>query len=160
MPERRRNVDGLESCEQSGISNIVTGSPRRIPKVGKPRLCSSGCHRVLKRPLPGLQLNVALLRNGCLACPMDLEHVAKLARIELTEEEKVEFASQFSEILGHMKRLDSLDVAGIEPTAHAFPIVNVLADDVVQPGLLREEALQNAPERNEEGFVVPRVVGG
>lgn len=89
---------------------------------------------------------------------IDIEHVARLARIALTPEEKARFEAQLGEILGHMALLNEVDVSGLEPTAHAFPLANVWADDVAQPGLSAEEALRNAPAKRDGMIAVPKVV--
>jgi aspartyl-tRNA(Asn)/glutamyl-tRNA(Gln) amidotransferase subunit C len=89
---------------------------------------------------------------------LDLDHVANLARINLTPEEKKRFASQIGDVLAHIAQLNEVDVSGVEPTAHAFPVVNVWAADVAEKGLSVEDALRNAPEKRDNMFVVPRVV--
>jgi aspartyl-tRNA(Asn)/glutamyl-tRNA(Gln) amidotransferase subunit C len=89
---------------------------------------------------------------------LKLDHVASLARIALTADEKARFASQLGEVLSYIAQLNEVDVSGVEPTAHAFPVVNVWAADVPQPGLSVEDALRNAPQVRDNMFVVPRVV--
>jgi aspartyl-tRNA(Asn)/glutamyl-tRNA(Gln) amidotransferase subunit C len=89
---------------------------------------------------------------------LDLDHVAKLARLALTPEEKAIFSQQLGDVLHHIEQLSKVDVTGIEPTAHAFPVVNVWADDVARPGLPVEAALQNAPAQRDHMIVVPKVV--
>jgi aspartyl-tRNA(Asn)/glutamyl-tRNA(Gln) amidotransferase subunit C len=88
----------------------------------------------------------------------DLDHVANLARITLTAEEKARFASQLGDVLTYIAQLNEVNVEGVEPTAHAFPVVNVWAADVAEPGLSVEDALRNAPEKRDNMFVVPKVV--
>ena len=90
---------------------------------------------------------------------IDIEHVAKLARLELSDDEKSRFGQQLDDILKHVERLQEVATDGIEPTAHAHPLVNVLRPDEVRPGLAQEEALANAPESRLGQFAVPRVVG-
>jgi aspartyl-tRNA(Asn)/glutamyl-tRNA(Gln) amidotransferase subunit C len=87
-----------------------------------------------------------------------LDHVANLARIDLTAEEKERFAAQLGDVLGYIAQLNEVNVEGVEPTAHAFPVVNVWAADVPEPGLSVEDALRNAPEKRDNMFVVPKVV--
>ena len=89
---------------------------------------------------------------------LDLDHVAKLARLALTPAEKAQFSQQLGDVLHHIEQLSKVDVTGIEPTAHAFPVVNVWADDVARPGLSVEAALQNAPAQRDHMIVVPKVV--
>ncbi|MEO6568737.1 MAG: Asp-tRNA(Asn)/Glu-tRNA(Gln) amidotransferase subunit GatC [Opitutaceae bacterium] len=89
---------------------------------------------------------------------LNIDRIAELARLALTPEEKVTFAQQLGDVLHHIEQLAKVDVAGIEPTAHAFPVYNVWADDVAQPALPVEAALQNAPAKRENMIVVPKVV--
>ena len=89
---------------------------------------------------------------------LDLDHVARLARIALTPEEKAKFSAQLGDVIAYIAQLKEVDVSGIEPTAHAFPVENIWAEDVAQPGLPVEEALRNAPARRENGVAVPKVV--
>lgn len=89
---------------------------------------------------------------------LDIDRVAQLARIALTPEEKSRFSAQLGDVLGYIEQLKEVDVAGIEPTAHAFPVSNVWAEDVPQPGLPVEVALRNAPAQRDNMIVVPKVV--
>jgi len=95
-----------------------------------------------------------------MAQPTDLniDHVANLARLALTPEEKATFSAQLGDVLAYIEQLKAVDVTGIEPTAHAFPLYNVWADDVPQPGLPVEAALRNAPVQRDHMIVVPKVV--
>jgi aspartyl-tRNA(Asn)/glutamyl-tRNA(Gln) amidotransferase subunit C len=88
----------------------------------------------------------------------NLDHVANLAHINLTAEEKARFASQLGDVLTYIAQLNEVNVEGVEPTAHAFPVVNVWAADVAEPGLSVEDALRNAPQKRDNMFVVPKVV--
>ena len=89
---------------------------------------------------------------------LNIDRIADLARLALTPEEKVKFAAQLADVLTNIEKLKQVDVTGVEPTAHAFPVCNVWADDVAQPGLSVEEALRNAPEKRDNMIVVPKVV--
>jgi aspartyl-tRNA(Asn)/glutamyl-tRNA(Gln) amidotransferase subunit C len=89
---------------------------------------------------------------------LNIDHVAYLARLALTPEEKAKFARQLGDVLHHIEQLSKVDVSGVEPTAHAFPVTNVWADDVARPGLPVEVALQNAPAQRDNMIVVPKVV--
>jgi aspartyl-tRNA(Asn)/glutamyl-tRNA(Gln) amidotransferase subunit C len=89
---------------------------------------------------------------------LNIDHVANLARIELTADEKLKFAHQLNDVLHHIEQLSKVDVSGVEPTAHAYPVYNVWADDVAQPGLPVDEALRNAPAQRDHMIVVPKVV--
>jgi len=82
-------------------------------------------------------------------------HVAKLARLELSEEEVERFGAQLSAILEAVGKVSELDLAEVEPTAHPLQVVNVWAEDEPRPSLSPEEALENAPEREQAFFVVP-----
>ena len=75
----------------------------------------------------------------------DVKYVAHLARIALTPEEEQKIGAQLSSVLGYIEKLKEVDVTGVEPTAHAFPLVNVTRPDEVKPSLSNEEALRNAP---------------
>ena len=90
--------------------------------------------------------------------PIDIDYVARLARIELTQEEKSKFSEQLSQILGHFQKLASVDVSGVEPSAHAHAIYNVWREDVSGPAMSPEDALMNAPAMRDNQIVVPKVV--
>lgn len=89
---------------------------------------------------------------------IDIDRVAQLARIALTSEEKEKFARQLGDVLHHIRQLEQVDVTGVEPTAHAFPLNNVWQEDVARPGLSVEDALRNAPAQRDNMIVVPKVV--
>jgi aspartyl-tRNA(Asn)/glutamyl-tRNA(Gln) amidotransferase subunit C len=82
-------------------------------------------------------------------------HVARLARLELTEDEIERFTEQLSAILEAVAKVSELDLAGVEPTAHPLDLINIWADDEPRPCLPVEEALANAPEREAGFFKVP-----
>ncbi|MDP3070823.1 MAG: Asp-tRNA(Asn)/Glu-tRNA(Gln) amidotransferase subunit GatC [Opitutaceae bacterium] len=89
---------------------------------------------------------------------LNIDHVAKLARLALTPEEKAQFAAQLGSVLHHIEQLAKVDVAGVEPSAHAFAVHNVWQDDVARPGLTVADALRNAPAQRENMIAVPKVV--
>jgi aspartyl-tRNA(Asn)/glutamyl-tRNA(Gln) amidotransferase subunit C len=89
-----------------------------------------------------------------------VEHVANLARLEITEAEKDAFSRQLSAILTYMEQLNRFDTKGIELTATVLQQTNVVRDDEVRPSLPVEDALANAPERENDFFVVPRILDG
>ena len=89
---------------------------------------------------------------------LNIDHVAKLARLALTPEEKAEFARQLGDVLHHIEQLARVDVGNVEPTAHAFAVYNVWREDIPQPGLPVEVALANAPVQRDHMIVVPKVV--
>lgn len=88
----------------------------------------------------------------------DIKYVAHLARVALTPEEEARLGQQLGGILGYVNKLREADVTGVEPTAHAFPMVNVTRQDEIRPSLTNEEALGNAPARLNGLFVVPKIV--
>jgi len=92
------------------------------------------------------------------AAEIDVQYVAHLARIALSPEEQHKLGSQLGNILGYIEKLKEVDVAGVEPTAHAFPLVNVTRPDAVRPSLANEEALRNAPATANGLFIVPKIV--
>lgn len=87
-----------------------------------------------------------------------IEHVANLARLSLTEEEKEKLTREMVEIIGFADKLNELDTGGIEPTAHAIPIVNVFRKDETAPSYDRDNILANAPSQDEGCFKVPKIV--
>ena len=89
----------------------------------------------------------------------DVEHIAKLARLQLTEEEVKRFQIELGKIIEYFDQLKKLDTENVPPMTHAVPIENVLREDQVKESLPHEEALQNAPEKKESYFQVPKVVG-
>ena len=92
------------------------------------------------------------------AAEIDVKYVAHLARIELTPDEETKLAAQLGGILGYIEKLRELDITGVEPTAHAVPLVNVTRADEVRPSLPHDEALRNAPQKAGGLFVVPKIV--
>lgn len=97
--------------------------------------------------------------DGCMSSPsIDIDYVAKLARLELSAEEKARFAAQLGDILAYFEKINAVDVSGVEPMAHAFPVFNVLDEDVARPGFTAAEALRNAPATRDNQVLVPKVV--
>jgi aspartyl-tRNA(Asn)/glutamyl-tRNA(Gln) amidotransferase subunit C len=88
----------------------------------------------------------------------DVEHVARLARLELSPEEKVLFADQMGAILGYVEKLKELDTEGVAPTSHAVPMANAFREDRERPSIGLENALANAPAREGAFFAVPKVI--
>lgn len=88
----------------------------------------------------------------------EVEKVAKLARLDITPAEKDAFAKQLSQILTHVEKLKQYDTAGVEPTSTVLGQVNVFREDVVRPSLSADQALANAPEREADGFGVPKII--
>ena len=88
----------------------------------------------------------------------EVEHVARLARLELTKEEKEQMRAQLDSILSYIEKLNELDTSAVEPTSHVLPMKNVFREDEVRPSLSQEEALANAPDRQDLFFRVPRIL--
>jgi aspartyl-tRNA(Asn)/glutamyl-tRNA(Gln) amidotransferase subunit C len=92
------------------------------------------------------------------AVDINLKQVAHLARLELSPEEEQKLGAQLGSILTYIEKLKEVDVSGVEPTAHAFPLVNVTRPDEVRPSLPHEEAMRNAPAQANGLFLVPKIV--
>jgi len=93
-----------------------------------------------------------------MAAEIDVKYVAHLARIALSPEEEQQLSTQLGNILGYIEKLKEADVSGVEPTAHAFPLVNVTRPDEVRESLSNEDALRNAPAKANGLFMVPKIV--
>lgn len=89
---------------------------------------------------------------------IDIDYTAKLARINLTPEEKEKLSSQLDSIIGYVEKLEELDTSNVEPTAHPHPVYNVWQEDEVKSELPVEEALRNAPAQRDNMIIVPKVV--
>jgi aspartyl-tRNA(Asn)/glutamyl-tRNA(Gln) amidotransferase subunit C len=89
----------------------------------------------------------------------DVAHVAKLARLELTDDELVMFTDQLAKVLDHARDVEALDVGDVPPTAHPYPLQNVLRPDEIVPCLDRDGALAAAPAVEDGQFRVPPVLG-
>lgn len=92
------------------------------------------------------------------ATDVDIKYIAHLARIEITPEEEKNLRDKLGNIITFIEKLKELDVANVEPTAHAVPMVNVTRTDEVAPSLPHEEAMRNAPASANGLFVVPKIV--
>jgi aspartyl-tRNA(Asn)/glutamyl-tRNA(Gln) amidotransferase subunit C len=90
--------------------------------------------------------------------PEDVRHVARLARLALSEDELERMRAEMSAILDYMDKLTSLDTKGVEPTSHAVPLRNVLRADEPVPSLPVDDMLANAPDRDGDTFRVPRII--
>lgn len=88
----------------------------------------------------------------------EVEQVARLARLEISDAEREAFSQQLSAILTYMEQLKRLDTEGVDPTATVLAQTNVFRDDVVCPSLPAEQALANAPEQTEGFFSVPKIL--
>jgi aspartyl-tRNA(Asn)/glutamyl-tRNA(Gln) amidotransferase subunit C len=88
----------------------------------------------------------------------EVEHVAELARLHLSEDEIEQYTGQLDAILSYMEKLNELDTAGVEPTSHVIPMGNVVRGDEVKASLSAAQALANAPESDKRFFRVPRII--
>jgi aspartyl-tRNA(Asn)/glutamyl-tRNA(Gln) amidotransferase subunit C len=87
-----------------------------------------------------------------------IEHIAELAHLKFKDEEIESFATQFSEIVNYVSSIEKLNLEGIEPLTRPFEAQNVVRQDVAQSSISKEDALLNAPKRNEMFFKVPKVI--
>ena len=92
------------------------------------------------------------------AVEIDVKYVAHLARLYLSPEEEHRIGEQLGHVLGYIEKLREVDVSGVEPTAHAFPLVNVVRPDEIRPSINHEDALRNAPAQANGLFIVPKIV--
>ncbi len=88
----------------------------------------------------------------------DIEYVAHLSRINLSEEELKHFTKQLEDILNYINKLKELDVSKVAPTSHVFPIKNVYREDKVKPSLKTEDVMKIAVEKENNQFKVPKVI--
>lgn len=88
----------------------------------------------------------------------EVEHIAELAKLNLSEEEKVEFTHQLNDIISYMDKLNELDTTNVEPLTHPVPVVNVFREDERKESIDKQEALKNAPNKNDDFFIVPKVI--
>jgi aspartyl-tRNA(Asn)/glutamyl-tRNA(Gln) amidotransferase subunit C len=89
---------------------------------------------------------------------IDVKYVTHLARLSLSPDEEQKIGAQLGNILAYIEKLKEVDVTGVEPTAHAFPLVNVTRPDEVHPSISNEEALRNAPAQANGLFIVPKIL--
>jgi aspartyl-tRNA(Asn)/glutamyl-tRNA(Gln) amidotransferase subunit C len=89
----------------------------------------------------------------------DIEKVALLARLQLTEDEISKMTAELAQIVGYVDQLSEVETDGIEPMAHAIELSNVFRDDIVAESLSRDAALANAPHHDDRGYLVPAVLG-
>ncbi len=89
----------------------------------------------------------------------DVAHVARLARLALSEEELGRYTTQLAAVLEHAADIAALDIEGVPPTAHPFPLANVFREDVPRPCLDRDEVLSQAPDVEDDRFRIPRILG-
>ena len=88
----------------------------------------------------------------------EVEHVARLARLELSDADKERMRRELDGILGYIDKLRALDIEGVEPTSHAVPMTNVMREDSPRPSCPQADMLANAPDRSGEFFRVPKII--
>lgn len=88
----------------------------------------------------------------------DVDHVARLARLEISASERTLYTRQLDAILGHAAELNAVDVSAVTPTFHVLPLKNVTRADVVVPSMAREDILSNAPDKAKGCFRVPKII--
>jgi aspartyl-tRNA(Asn)/glutamyl-tRNA(Gln) amidotransferase subunit C len=89
----------------------------------------------------------------------EVEHIAELARLQLNESELEEYTLQLNKILEYVEKLNELDTENVKPLSHPIEGENVFRKDIVQSSVNREDALKNAPSKDDEFFKVPKVIG-
>jgi aspartyl-tRNA(Asn)/glutamyl-tRNA(Gln) amidotransferase subunit C len=89
---------------------------------------------------------------------IDVQHIANLARLALSDEETDKFGQQLGGILSYVEKLGELDTSGIEPTSHTLAISNVMREDVPRSSLAKDTALANAPDRADNFYRVPKII--
>src|SRR3990170_1277198 len=87
-----------------------------------------------------------------------VDHIARLARLDLSEEERTRMQEELAHILAHAEKIQELDLDDVPPTSHSVPLSNVMRADQVSPSLSQEDALANAPETQDGRFKVPRII--
>jgi len=88
----------------------------------------------------------------------NIEYVAHLVRIKLTEEEKALFGAQLGTVLDYIEKLREVNVDGVEPTSHPLPLINVMRPDETKVGLHDDDAMRNAPLKSNDLFIVPKII--
>jgi len=88
----------------------------------------------------------------------DVEHVARLARLELSDADKERMRRELDSILSYIDKLRAVDTEGVEPTSHAVPLTNVMREDVTRSSFAQSDMLANAPERSGDFFRVPKII--
>ncbi|MCY3773791.1 MAG: Asp-tRNA(Asn)/Glu-tRNA(Gln) amidotransferase subunit GatC [Gemmatimonadetes bacterium] len=88
----------------------------------------------------------------------DVDHVASLAHLKFSDDEREQLVGQLNAILAYMEKLNTLDTSGVEPTSHVLNLKNVFRRDEIGPSLSQEEALRNAPSSDRGHFTVPKVI--
>lgn len=88
----------------------------------------------------------------------NVRHVARLARITLTDEQIAVFCRQLNDIVEYIEKLNEIDTSNIEPTSHVAPLNNIFREDLIIPSQQRQEMLKNAPDSNGRFYIVPKII--
>jgi aspartyl-tRNA(Asn)/glutamyl-tRNA(Gln) amidotransferase subunit C len=89
---------------------------------------------------------------------IDIQRIATLSRLKLTDAEAAQYSAQLDKILDYVNVLETHDLGGVEPSAHAMPVFDVWREDVAAPGFTCEQALSNAPRKTADQFMIGKVV--
>ena len=89
---------------------------------------------------------------------ISIEHLARLARLSVSDDEKILFANQIDSILNYMDKLNELDTGDVEPTSHVILLSNVVREDLPKDSLDRKDALMNAPDKTDKFYRVPKII--
>ena len=89
---------------------------------------------------------------------ISIEHLAQLARLSVSDNEKILFSAQIDSILGYMDKLNELDTGNVGPTSYVITLSNVVREDLPKDSLEREDALRNAPDRTDKFYRVPKII--
>ena len=88
----------------------------------------------------------------------DVDKIARLAKLELSEDERNKFAKQLGDIISYVEKLDEVDVSNVEPLAHVNDLMKVTRDDKSRPSLDKEQVFRNSPQHDKDYFLVPKVI--
>ncbi len=140
--------------ESGNPPRLVIPAPRAILQARNVKDHSRATRGHIRLELPPPLGQASPMADG----DFDISYTAKLARIQLTDEEQREYGTQLAEVLQYVEKLKELDVDGVSPTAHPVPLTNVTRPDEVRPSLPTDEALSNAPAQANQLFLVPKIV--
>ena len=157
---QRASSRGIHAAQKKASGAGILPEP-----AGKDGCATDGC--APRRAYPQareprynfLELRVSITSLSSMAAgEIDVRYVAHLARLTLSPEEEQKLSAQLGDILGYIEKLKEVDVTGVEPTANAFPLINVTRADEIQPSMTNEDALRNAPVQANGLFIVPKIV--
>src|SRR3954453_15584416 len=137
----RKEMAAIRRCSSARNASAVAGSPRSAGRL------LSKCRMNRRKPRPRSNDSAMSISR------QDIEKVALLARLQLTDDELSKMTVELAQIVGYVDQLAEVDTNGVEPMAHAIEISNVFRDDAVAESLPRDEALANAPHRDDRGYL-------